>query len=146
MPSNSGFPRPPGNVAVGGFRRLPVTVAVQDESGRTVRDGNLHRYTGIGKSSPGGALSGTLTAITVNGIATFPDLKIDRAGDDYALVAKADGLRSAASPAFQVGPGAGIARAWWTDLKGMSLTNLDDQILPGRPPAGKSWTRHLKYP
>jgi mannan endo-1,4-beta-mannosidase len=131
-----GFPAPPGDVAVGGLRRLPVTVAVQDEAGRTVRTGTFTVTLALEKTSPGGALSGTLTAITVNGIATFPDLKIDKAGNDYALVAKADGLRNAASPAFQVGPGAGIARAWWTDLKGMSLTKLDNHN-PAGPPTGR---------
>jgi len=131
-----GFPAPPGDVSVGGLRRLPVIVAVQDETGRTVRAGTFTVTLALEKNSPGGALSGTLTATTVNGVATFPDLKIDKAGNDYALVAKADGLRNAASPAFQVGPGAGIARAWWTDLKGMSLTNLDDHD-PAGPPTGR---------
>jgi hypothetical protein len=131
-----GFPAPPGDVAVGGLRRLPVTVAVQDKTGRTVRTGTFTVTLALEKTSPGGALSGTLMATTVNGIATFPDLKIDKAGNDYALVAKADDLRNAASPAFQVGPGAGIARAWWTNLKGMSLTNLDIHNLAG-PPTGR---------
>jgi hypothetical protein len=136
-----GFAAAPGDVAVGGLRRLPVTVAVQDETGRTVRTGTFTVTLALEKTSPGGALSGTLTATTVNGIATFPDLKIDKADNDYALVAKADGLRSAASPAFQVGPGAGIARDWWTDLKGMSLTNLDNLAGPptGREILGKAF-------
>jgi len=131
-----GFPAPPGDVAVSGLRRLPVTVAIQDKAGRTVRAGAFTVTLELEKTSTGGTLSGALTATTVNGIATFPDLKIDKAGNDYTLIAKADGLHSAASPAFQVGPGAGIARVWWTDLKGMSLTNLDHHN-PAGPPTGR---------
>jgi hypothetical protein len=131
-----GFPAPPGDVAVGGLRRFPVTAAVQDEAGRTVRTGTFTVTLALEKTSTGGTLSGTLTATTVNGIATFPDLKIDKAGNDYALVARAVGLHSAASPAFRVGPGAGIARAWWTDLRGMSLTNLNHHN-PAGPPTGR---------
>jgi hypothetical protein len=50
-------------------------------------------------------------------------------------------LRSAASPAFQVGPGAGIARAWWTDLKDMNLTELGNLAGPptGREILGKAF-------
>jgi hypothetical protein len=136
-----GFATAPGDVAVGGVRRLPVIVAVQDKSGRTVRTGTFTVTLGLGDGSPGGALSGTLTATTVNGIATFPDLKINRAGDHYTLVATTDGLRRAASPAFQVGPGAGIARDWWTNLKDVTLTDLDNLTEPptGREILGKAF-------
>jgi hypothetical protein len=136
-----GFAAVPGDVAVGGLRRLPVTVAVQDKTGRTVRTGTFTVTLALEKTSPGGALSGTLTATTVNGIATFPDLKINKAGDHYTFIAKTDGLRSAASPAFQVGPGAGIARDWWTNLKDLNLTDLDNLAEPptGREILGKAF-------
>jgi mannan endo-1,4-beta-mannosidase len=116
-----GFATAPGDVAVNGVRRLPVTVAVQDEAGRTVRTGNYAVTLALGDAASGGGLSGTQTATTVNGIATFPDLKIDQAGGHYTLAARTDGLRGATSPAFQVGPGAGIARVWWTDRKDLNL-------------------------
>ncbi len=128
------FATAPGDVAVDGVRRLPVIVAVQDEAGRTVRTGTFTVTLAMGDGSPGGVLSGTLTATTVNGIATFPDLKINKADEHYTLVATADGLRSAGSPAFQVGPGAGIARVWWTDLKDI---NPAQPALPTGPPAGR---------
>ena len=135
-----GFATAPGDVAVGGVRRLPVTVAVQDKSGRTVRDG-IYTVTLALKKSSDGKLDGTLTATTVNGLATFPDVKIDKAGDHFTLIAGADGLRSAASPVFQVGPGAGIARAWWTDLKDINPTELGDLTGPptGREILGKAF-------
>jgi hypothetical protein len=71
-----------------------------------------------------GKLGGTLTAATVNGVATFPDLKIDKPGNSVALTASSSGLSSAASPPFNIGPGAGILREWWTGLAGRSLPEL----------------------
>ncbi len=136
-----GFATAPGDVAVGGVRRLPVTVAVQDKTGRTVRAGAFTVTLALGDGSRDGALAGTLTAATVNGIATFPDLKIGRAGERYTLMAKAAGLAGAVSPAFQVGPGAGIARDWWTGQKDMSLADLDHLTEPptGREILGKAF-------
>jgi hypothetical protein len=56
----------------------------------------------------GGALSGTTVRTTVNGVATFDDLRIDRAGSGYRLRASATNgfapLPAAASAAFAVTP------------------------------------------
>jgi len=141
-----GFSPVPGDVAVSGVRRLPLTVAVQDKSGRTVRAGTHTVTLTLKKTSSGGALSGTLTAATVNGIATFPDLKIDKAGSHYTLIAKAGGLRSATSPVFRVGPGAGIARDWWTNIKDTNLTKLDFSASPptGREILGRAFETPMK--
>jgi hypothetical protein len=55
------------------------------------------------KSNPGGgSLSGTLTAVTVNGVATFGDLRIDKAGTGYTLSVGAAGLFGATSTSFYV--------------------------------------------
>jgi hypothetical protein len=114
-----GFPAPPGDVAVGGLRRLPVTVAVQDEAGRTVRDGSFTVTLALKANPADDVLLGTLTATTVNGVATFPDLLLKKAAGGYTLSATAKGLQSATSAAFQVGPGAGISRTWWTGTNAM---------------------------
>ncbi|MGD1088613.1 MAG: glycosyl hydrolase [Verrucomicrobiota bacterium] len=119
-----GFVAAPGGVAVGGFRRLPVNVAVQDKDGRTVRMGKSTVTLALENNHGGGVLAGTLTATTINGIATFPDLQINQAGKNYRLIARADGLRSAVSQVFEVGPGVGIVREWWTDLTNVDLTTL----------------------
>ena len=121
-----GFAPAPGDVAVGGVRRLPVTVAVQDKSGRTIREGTYTVTLSLRDQSAGKS-GGRLKAATVNGIATFPDVTIARADNDCAFIATADGLTGAVSPAFQVGPGAGIARAWWTVANALSPAE------PGRP-------------
>jgi mannan endo-1,4-beta-mannosidase len=109
-----GFPSPPGDAATGGLRRLPVTVAVQDRQGRTVRKGNYTVTLAMGKNPSKNRLAGTLTASTVNGIATFPDLKMEEPGEGCTFSAKAAGLRAATSPEFRVGPGGGVLREWWS--------------------------------
>jgi len=135
-----GFPSPPAELAIGSPGRQPVTVAVQDAEGRAVRVGEYAVTLALGANPGGGRLSGTLTAVTFNGIATFPDMKIDQPGNGYTLAASAGGLSSAASLPFSIGPGAGILREWWTDLAGRSLADFADlSIQPtGRAILGKA--------
>jgi hypothetical protein len=45
----------------------------------------------LGVNPSGGTLSGTLTVTVVNGVATFSDLAIDRAGVGYTLHATGGG-------------------------------------------------------
>jgi mannan endo-1,4-beta-mannosidase len=107
MPVKLGFPAPPGDVAIGGTRRSPVTVAVQDKNGKTVRDGNYSVTLAL-KNAGAATLSGALTARTVNGIATFPDATIQGAAGDCNFSATADGLQPATSPMFHLGSGNGL--------------------------------------
>lgn len=130
-----GFVGAPGDVAVGGTRRMPVTVAVQDEHGETVRDGSY--LVTLALAMRGDAkLSGTLSVSTVNGIATFLDVAIDSAIDSGRFIAIADGLQSATSQAFQVGPGTGLLHEWWLGRKDFR-----------GPPAGSEiWSTALESP
>jgi hypothetical protein len=52
--------------------------------------------------SAGGTLFGAASAIAAGGIASFSDLRVDRAGTEYRLVAKAVGVDSAVSQPFSV--------------------------------------------
>ena len=79
----------------------PVQVAVQDSSGNTVTSAANPITLVLGSNSAGGTLSGTLTENAVNGVATFNDLSIDKAGT-YILVATATGLTSASSNSFTI--------------------------------------------
>ncbi len=110
----------PGNVAVGGRWRMPLTVAVQDGSGRTVREGS-YLVTLAVQQPAGAALSGTLSVTTVNGVAEFGDVKIDpnigASDPDCRLVATAASLEPATSATFAVGPGAGLKREQWDGAK-----------------------------
>ena len=117
----------PGDVAADGIRRMPVTVAVRDGNGRTVREG-IFSVALILKNSQSAKLSGSLTARTVNGIATFSDVRID-ADDDGQFVATAEGLKSAVSPVFHVGPGNGLLREWWRGRSDFSAPPEGKEIL-----------------
>jgi hypothetical protein len=59
----------------------------------------------IGTNPGGGTLSGTLSQAAVGGVATFSDLKIDKAGTGYTLNATSGGLTGATSNAFTINSG-----------------------------------------
>ena len=83
-----------------------ITPAVQV----TAKDGLGNVATGftggvtvaIGTNPAGGNLSGTKTVTAVAGVATFPDLTINRNGTGYTLTAKATGLPMTTSAAFDI--------------------------------------------
>jgi hypothetical protein len=122
------FSAPPGDVAVGGERRMPLTVAVQDRNGKTIREG-VYTVNLAWEKSGRAALSGNLTAKTVNGIATFDDVKINEAGDGFRFVAAADELKSATSSDFRVGPGDGLLREWWQGRTDFSTQPNGSEII-----------------
>lgn len=117
-----------GSVAIGGTWRSPLTVLVQDENGKTVREGN-QIVTVAMKENHGETLAGTTTVMSVNGVATFADVKISAADEHCELVARAKNLRDATSPAFQVGPGNGLVREWWLGKNDFSAMPDGTEIL-----------------
>lgn len=81
-----------------------VRVVVEDQNGH-IDTFSVHSITvalGAASSGGGGALSGTLTQTTVNGVATFPGLAIDKAGQGYTLTASDPQATSATSDPFNV--------------------------------------------
>ncbi|MBI4422033.1 MAG: hypothetical protein HY560_14510 [Gemmatimonadetes bacterium] len=92
----------PSETAVGAIITPPIKVAAHDQNGQIVSD-----YTGsitiaIDTNPSCGTLLGTRTVAAVGGIATFSDLRIDKAGHGYTLMATASGLTSMESGAFNV--------------------------------------------
>ena len=79
-----------------------VQIVIQDASGSTVTTATDPVTFVIGTNPSGGGLSGTTTTNAVGGIASFPDLEIDRSGTGYTLVATSAGLASATSAPFNV--------------------------------------------
>src|SRR4029079_16706941 len=59
----------------------------------------------IGTNPASGTLSGTKTVAAVNGVATFSDLSIDKAGTGYTLTAASTRLTGATSSTFNITPG-----------------------------------------
>ncbi len=126
-PAKLEFLGAPGDVAVGGAWWMPVTVAVQDENGKTVRDKEFSVTLAL-KNSGRAKLSGTLTAAAVNGIATFADLKIDAPANGCQLVASAEHLHGATSAIFSVA-GSGLIREQWNGKTDFSLPPARTEIL-----------------
>jgi hypothetical protein len=70
----------------------PAQVAVRDVFGNLVTSPSASITVAIGDNPAGGTLSGTKTIATAGGIASFSNLSIDRAGNDYTLQATGGGL------------------------------------------------------
>ena len=105
-PVKLAFAAAPGDFGIASPARRPVAVLVQDDRGRTVRTGRflvtLSGVAALGERS--------VSAMTVNGVAAFPDLAFDQAATNCVLTAMAIGLQSASSAEFSVGPGSGLVR------------------------------------
>ena len=83
-----------------------VAVSVQDSFGNPVTSSAAPISVGIDTNPSSGTLSGTFTVNAVNGVATFGDLSIDRAGSGYTLATFSTGLSGATSGGFNVSVGA----------------------------------------
>jgi hypothetical protein len=101
LPAKLAFVQQPSNAAAGATIAPPVTVAVVDSNGNPV----------TGAANPvtialtvGTGLTGTLTAVPQNGIATFKNLSVSDAGV-YTLSANAPGLTPSMSSAFTISGG-----------------------------------------
>ncbi len=93
---------------------LSTTVEIVDENGDVVTDATNTVTMSIGNNAGGGALSGTTSVGAVNGIASFPDLAIDKVGTGYTLSASAQGLTGATSDPFDISPGPAAQLAFAT--------------------------------
>jgi sugar lactone lactonase YvrE len=98
------FVSQPANTNAGQTIVPPVQVSAQN-GGVGIPGVNITLV--IANNPSGGTLSGTTTVVTgANGIASFPNLSIDRAGDNYTLSASAAATVATSQP-FTVIPAAG---------------------------------------
>lgn len=104
-PAQLAFASLPATARAGEPISPPVRVMVQDSTGRVTTVDTVVTLS-LG-SNPGGAtLSGTTQGHSVNGVATFPDLRVDKAGSSYTLTASSPGLPAATSDTLAVRPSA----------------------------------------
>ncbi|MBA3495820.1 MAG: Ig-like domain repeat protein, partial [Gemmatimonadales bacterium] len=96
------FIQPPLTTSAGATITPAVRVAIQDAAGNTVTAASNTVTVALGDNPGGAVLSGTLTVSAVNGVASFPNLSIDKTGNGYTLTAVADGLDGTTSPAFDI--------------------------------------------
>ena len=98
-----GFLQQPGQATAGRPISPAVRVAVRNDQGGTV-NGATNQVTLVLAANPGGAtLGGTTTVAAVNGIATFDNLTLDKAGSGYTLTATSGNLAPATSNPFSNG-------------------------------------------
>jgi hypothetical protein len=100
-PTHLTFSQKPVTTAAGSTLP-PISVEVADKTNHGVStDGSTVTLTIAGTA--GGVLNGTLTATAVNGVATFDDLSLTKAGT-YTLTATDGSLKSVKSPTFTITP------------------------------------------
>ncbi|HEX8450571.1 MAG TPA: hypothetical protein VF647_00675, partial [Longimicrobium sp.] len=107
-----GFVQQPSNTVAGASITPAVTVAIQDANGNTVTTATDNVTIAIGNNPASGTLSGTATVAAVNGVATFSDLSINKAGAGYTLAASSGSLTGTTSGPFDITPGAPAALAF----------------------------------
>src|SRR5205809_774693 len=102
-PTHLGFTQEPQQTTEAGATITPpVQVAALDGSEHVVQGFTGAIGLALQPASNGGTLSGGTPINAVNGIATFPSLSVDKAGNGYTLRATASGLTDATSSAFAV--------------------------------------------
>ncbi|MGI5863912.1 MAG: Ig-like domain-containing protein [Myxococcales bacterium] len=111
LPFRLSFLSEPTNTEAGATISPAVRVLIEDAYGNTVTGSELPIALAIGDNPGNGTLTGTQLAYPTAGIATFPDLKINKAGIGYTLVASAMGsqLPTTTSAPFDIIPAAPIA-------------------------------------
>jgi hypothetical protein len=94
------FGAQPSNSYTGAIIAPAVTVTIEDAQGNPVTSATHTVTMSIGTNLGGGTLSGTTAVAAVNGVATFSNLSINNAAQDYSLTATAPNLAGATSVAF----------------------------------------------
>ncbi len=79
----------------------PVEIVVRDSTGRTDTSFTRGITVGLASNSTGGVLSGTTVVRPVNGISSFSNLAIDKAGT-YTLEASTSGAATVTSSTFSI--------------------------------------------
>src|SRR5205823_5799517 len=92
----------PGAASAGATITPAVQVTARDSLGNTATSFAGTVTVAIGTNPGGGALTGSKTQTAVTGVASFPDLSIDKAGTGYTLAASSGTLTSATSSGFNI--------------------------------------------
>ena len=112
----------PSSIAAG-TRIGPVVVTAQDAAGRTATSFDGMVSISIGANPANGQLAGTRGVMASNGVATFSDLTLDRAGSGYTLLISAPDLGSVETRTFNVTTGAASALAFTTQPQNVSVNS-----------------------
>src|SRR3989454_3341695 len=125
-PARVAFSSSVGSARAGELISPPVQVTVQDSAGRvTLRDTLV--MLSLGANPSGDSLRGKKQVRSVNGVATFADLRLDKAASGYTLTAAAPDLHPDTSAAFSVMPAPATVLAFTVQP---SATMQDSAIKP----------------
>ena len=117
-PTKLAVQQQPANATGGATISPAVTVRVLDASNNLVANSSAQINLAIGANPGGGTLGGTVTQNSVNGVATFSNLSIDKVGNGYTLVASSPGLTGVTSNSFNITLGAATKLAFFTQPSG----------------------------
>ena len=93
----------PGRTEPGDSISPGVQVAILDQFGQPHPTATSTVDLQLSGTPSGATLTGTTSVQAIAGIATFPDLRIDQAGNGYTLVATSSGLTGATTTSFDIG-------------------------------------------
>jgi hypothetical protein len=103
-PARLAFSGPPKDARAGELISPPVQVAVHDSAGRVTGVATWITLA-LGANPRAAKLRGRTRLRSVDGVATFSDIRFDKVGSGYTLTATAPGLPADTSAAFAVTPG-----------------------------------------
>ncbi len=124
IPAKLEFITQPTSTTAGESITPAVQVRILDTDGNQVETADNPVTIALGNNPEGGSLSGDLTRQAVDGIATFDNLSIDKAGENYTISASSPELATAESDPFEITPAA--------------ASNLDIVVQPTETTAGNS--------
>src|SRR2546427_7214391 len=125
-PARVAFSSSLGNARAGQPISPPVQVTVQDSAGRvTLRDTLV--TLSLAANPSGDSLRGKKQVRSVNGVATFAELRLDKADSGYTLTAAAPNLHPDTSAAFSVMPAPATVLAFTGQP---SVTTQDSAMKP----------------
>ena len=113
----------PANVVSGSVISPALQVALEDPSGAVLTQFEGQISLSLAPNSTGSALSGTLSATAVNGIATFSNISVTLPGSGYQLSAISPAVTSGVSASFSAG-----APSHQVDLSWNAPTSSPDPV------------------
>ncbi len=132
VPTRLAIFQEPSNTAAGSTMAPAVEVAVEDANGNIETSDNATQVSlAIGTNPAGGTLSGGAAVTVVTGIASFPALSINDAGNGYTLVASSSpSYTPATSAAFNISASTAGPPAKLAFLQGPSNTVAGSTMAP----------------
>src|SRR5213080_2323436 len=128
-PASVAFSSSLGSARAGQPITPPVQVTVQDSAGRvTLRDTMV--TLSLAANPSGDSLRGKTRVRSVNGVATFADIRLDKAASGYTLTAAAPNLHPDTSAAFSVMPAPATDLQFTVQPRQPSAAMQDSAIKP----------------